>query len=212
MTPLLHTRTTMNPTLPEPNAGMPEQGPDVPIKGHSYDGIKEYDNPMPGWWIWIFVVSVIWAPVYVVSVHAFGFINTYEKDLQAGQAELVALRHAASEGAGAEAFDNARIQEFVGDEAAVQAGAALFQTNCMACHGPQGQGLIGPNLTDDYWIHGNQNTDLFNVITNGVPDKGMTPWGAILPPEDRVEVIAFIRSIHGSNPPNPKEPQGELMQ
>jgi cytochrome c oxidase cbb3-type subunit 3 len=202
----------MNPTLPEPNAGMPEQGRDVPIKGHSYDGIKEYDNPMPGWWIWIFVVSVIWAPVYVVGVHAFGFINTYEKDLQAGQAELVALRHAASEGAGAEAFDNARIQEFVGDQTAVQAGAALFQTNCMACHGPQGQGLIGPNLTDDYWIHGNQNTDLFNVITNGVPDKGMTPWGAILPPEDRVEVIAFIRSIHGSNPPNPKEPQGELMQ
>jgi cytochrome c oxidase cbb3-type subunit III len=195
----------------EPTSPAPDAPEDTLIQGHNYDGIEEYDNPMPGWWLWIFWITVIFAPIYFVGVHQAGFINTYTDDLAADQAEMQAVRDAYEATNPSFQVDDATLATFVADPAAVEAGATIFAANCLPCHGPQGGGLIGPNLTDDYWIHGANHTDLFNVITNGVVEKGMTPWGNILTPEQRAQVIAFVRSLHGTNPAGAKEPQGTLV-
>lgn len=194
----------------EPLQNTDESSDDLVIQGHNYDGIEEYDNPMPGWWLWIFWISVVFAPIYFIGVHQAGFINSYGDDLAAGQAEIQAIRDAHEAANPSFVVDDSTLARYVADAAAVEAGAAIFAQNCLACHGPAGGGLIGPNLTDDYWIHGNRHTDLYNVITNGVIEKGMTPWGSILSPEQRAQLVAFVRSLHGTNPEGAKEPQGEL--
>lgn len=179
------------------------------LRDHNYDGIQEYDNPMPGWWTWIFILTVAFGVFYVLGIHVFGFINTYQDDLAEGQAELQAIRADYEAANPTVTFDEETIAAYVGDPTAIDAGATTFATYCAVCHGNVGQGLIGPNLTDNYWLHGNRNEDLFNVITNGVIEKGMASWAPVLAPEARAQVIAFIRSLEGTNPPDAKEPQGE---
>jgi len=190
----------------------PDPNQDVVIEGHNYDGIREYDNPMPGWWLGIFWATVVFAPIYILGVHVFGFVNTYEDDLASGQSELREMREAHDAANPTFTADEPTLQAYVDDAVQKEAGATIFATNCAPCHGAAGQGLIGPNLTDRYWIHGGRNTDLFRVITDGVIEKGMTPWSNILSPEQRAQVIAFIRSIAGTEPEGAKEPQGELYE
>jgi cytochrome c oxidase cbb3-type subunit 3 len=182
------------------------------LKDHNYDGIQEYDNPMPGWWSWIFILTGVFGVIYVLGIHVFGFVNTYEQDLAAGQAELQAIRASYEAANPVASFDQASIQEYVGNSEHIEAGEVQFNTYCLVCHGDAGQGLIGPNLTDKYWVHGNTNVDLFNVISNGVVEKGMAAWASVLTPEQRAQTIAYIRSLEGTNPPNAKEPQGEAYE
>lgn len=198
--------TPSEPTEPRQQA---EQGP---ILGHHFDGIREYDNPMPGWWIWIFWVTIIIAPIYVLGVHVFGYINSYEDDLQEDMGELQEIRMAYETATPSSSFDVETLAAYAEDPAAIEAGGQTYQTYCLPCHGAAGEGGIGPNLTDDYWIHGNQLTDMFQVVTQGVVDKGMTPWDGILTPEQRAQVVAFVHSLHGTTPPNAKAPQGDLIE
>lgn len=182
------------------------------ISGHMYDGIEEYDNPMPPWWVWIFIISIIWTPFYILGVHQFGWINTYEDDLAAKQAEIEDLRAAAEAANPVQEIDDAYLASFFGDAQAEQAGAATFAAYCAACHGNNGEGLIGPNLTDNYWIHGASPTAMFSVVTNGVLEKGMTPWESVLTVEERAHVVAYLQTLIGTDPPNAKEAQGELVE
>jgi cytochrome c oxidase cbb3-type subunit 3 len=182
------------------------------LQGHSYDGIKEYDNPMPGWWIWIFWASVAFSVVYFVGITWFDFVDTYEDDLAEGQQELQAMRTAYAEANPTFEPTPAALADYVGDNAAIQAGAETYASVCASCHGDNGGGLIGPNLTDQYWIHGGSNVDIFNILTDGVPAKGMPAWDSQLSPEKRAELVAFIRSLQGTDPPNAKEPEGELVE
>ena len=182
------------------------------IKGHKYDGIKEYDNPMPGWWMWLFVLSIAFAVVYFLGINFLGIVDTYEDDLAQSLAELEGIREAYAASGAAFIPDAATLAAYIDQEDQIEAGAQAFASYCMPCHAAQGQGLIGPNLTDDFWIHGGSNVDIFNVITVGVPDKGMTPWDSVLSPDERAQLVAFIRSIYGTNPPNAKEPQGDSYQ
>ncbi|GAB5518471.1 MAG: hypothetical protein RhofKO_07220 [Rhodothermales bacterium] len=177
------------------------------IAGHRYDGIREYDNPMPGWWVWIFWATGIFAVIYVLGITYFDWFDTYEEDLSEGMAEIVALQEAAA--SGAPTFDAATLATYHEVAEHVDAGAGYYAQYCAACHGAEGQGLIGPNLTDEFWIHGNDDETMFRIITEGVLDKGMTPWEAILTPEQRAQTVAFIRSIYGTNPANAKDPQGD---
>lgn len=185
---------------------------DSNVLGHHYDGIREYDNPMPGWWIWIFWATIIFTPIYILGVHVFGFVDTYDDDLAESQAELAERREAFEASNPSTEIDEAFLTSFVEDESAVEAGDRLYQVNCTPCHGSAGEGGIGPNLTDNYWIHGNSYQSMFDIVTNGVIEKGMTPWESIMSVEERAQVVAFVATLIGTDPPNAKAPQGELIE
>jgi cytochrome c oxidase cbb3-type subunit III len=196
---------------------------------HEYDGIREYDNPLPRWWLWLFYGTIVFAAIYLPYYYlGFGLSSAqmYEQELAAARQQyprLAAVSPGASApgaaapagaapaaGHGEEHKDTGLADSsVVGNPAAIAAGKGIFAANCAPCHGPQAQGIIGPNLTDKYWLHGNQFTDIVNTITNGVPDKGMISWKATLNPQKINQVAAFVMSIRGSNPPNPKPPQGK---
>lgn len=183
----------------------PEQ--DVIIEGHDYDGILEYDNPMPRWWLAIFGITVVWSGYYVLGI-SMGWINTYEKDL-AAESEIIDAQQAAWR-ASQIPVDQAYLEGKRQDPAIMAAGKAAFDMNCAACHGFNGEGMIGPNLTDDYWLHGGALMDIYNVANDGVLDKGMPAWGALLTHEELIGTVAYIDSLRGSNPANAKAAQGEL--
>lgn len=176
---------------------------------HMYDGIEELDNTLPEWWINSFYITILFAIGYftyyclgegptllkeyrhVKDAYEYAQLSTQNSIKVATETELRALLK-----------DPSRIKE----------GRSIFQSKCTSCHGPQGQGGIGPNLTDDYWIHGGKMTDILSVVTKGVLDKGMPPWGSILKQEELYSVVAFVKSLGGTHPPNPKAPQGILIK
>lgn len=182
------------------------------IAGHTYDGIKEYDNPMPGWWVWTFVATVIFSVFYFVGIEYFGWVDTYEDDLEQSLAELQVIREAYAAHNPSFEVDEASLATYLDDASAIDAGRSAFTTYCAACHGAEGQGTIGPNLTDDHWIHGGSLTEIYEVIANGVGAKGMPPWQGTLSAEEMAQVTAYIRSIHGTEPANAKAPEGELVE
>lgn len=183
---------------------------DLLMAGHTYDGIREYDNPMPGWWTALFFICVAFAPVYMLGIHVFDFVDTYEEDLAQGQADLE--RRAAEWAASGPAFetDARALKRYADDPLMVAAGAEVFTQNCAACHGPDGGGTIGPNLTDAYWIHGGAPEAVYEILNVGVVEKGMPAWGQLLSDEERAQATAYIASIQGTSPPNAKAPEGEL--
>lgn len=182
------------------------------IKGHKYDGIQEYDNPMPGWWVWLFWGTIAFSVVYFVGLHVFGFINTYTDDLAERTEQIESLRAAYAAANPSFEVNEETLSEFIGNADAVENGKQHFMTYCAACHGNEGQGLIGPNLADPYWIHGGTSVDVFQVVSDGVPSAGMPAWNNVLSPEQRAEVVAFIYSVQGTDPPGAKEPQGTLVE
>ncbi|HLT46147.1 MAG TPA: cbb3-type cytochrome c oxidase N-terminal domain-containing protein [Rubricoccaceae bacterium] len=203
----------MKPKSPPSAPARRDAGAPAPIMaGHKYDGIREYDNPMPGWWSWTFVATIVFAVVYGLGLHAFGWIDTYEDDLAEAQAELARIREVYASTGPAFKTDPGALRAYAADPAYVQAGAAVFATTCAACHGDAGQGLIGPNLTDAYWLHGNAPEDVYRVISDGVPANGMPAWDGMLSEEEQAQAMAFVLSLQGTDPPNPKEPQGELVE
>jgi cytochrome c oxidase cbb3-type subunit 3 len=169
------------------------------IMGHGADndGIEEYDNPLPDWWLGLFIVSIIFAVVYTVNYH---FIS---HDSQAG--------YYADEMAAAEKMwptpKQTEVAELTPEN--LEAGQQIFKTNCVACHGEDMHGKIGPNLTDGTWIHGGTQEEIQSTITTGVPSKGMVTWGPILGPEKIQLVAAFVYSSGpklGVHLPAGKEP------
>ena len=172
----------------------------------NYDGIQEYDNDLPRWWQALFILTIVFSVVYVFVYHVSSNVSS-EAELQQELGQLAAQnpKPAAPE------FDSAALLALVKSPGRVTAGKATFQTNCAPCHGPEGQGVIGPNLTDNFWIHGGAITDIRRVVESGVPDKGMVPWKGLLGSAQMDEVTAYIFSIRGSNPANPKAPQGDPL-
>ncbi|MBH24642.1 MAG: nitrogen fixation protein FixP [Myxococcales bacterium] len=175
---------------------------------HNYDGIQEYDNPMPGWWTGIFVLTVVWAGVYVVGINT-GAIPTYWDDLSSAQEDLDKVRAAHERTRPKIEITDASLLAMVKDEARLTEGKEVYARVCAACHGDVGQGLIGPNLTDDFWIHGGKPTQILHTVKVGVTEKGMPAWEAMLSEGEQVSVVAFVGSLHGTKPANAKEPQGE---
>ncbi len=180
------------------------------IEGHDYDGIKELDNPPPFWLLSLFYLSVIFAVAYGAYYFWLGMgdlqVAEYEKAMAEAQINMKNKQAESS-------FDENNIVLFT-DESDINAGAELFATKtCTTCHGAHGEGnAIGPNLTDEYWIHGNTPNELFHVIKNGVPSKGMTPFKGQLSDKQMVQVLSYILlKIQKSNPENAKAPQGEKL-
>ena len=191
----------------ESNTDAPDdQYEDRLIPGHEYDGIQEYDNPIPPWLSLLFGGTVIWSLFYLVAIN-LGYIDDYETNLEQGQEELAMIRQQAE--AGTEKVDAAKLQTVAKDESYIDSGEKVFTAKCASCHGKKAQGMVGPNLTDKYWIHGGSLKNIYQTIQDGVPDKGMPPWGSRLDQEETLGVVAFVRSVRGTNPPNAKEPEGD---
>jgi len=175
--------------------------------GHDYDGIRELDNALPPWWKWGFYITIGISVIYIWYYHFatdWSSAKEYEEQMALAEAQQAAyLAQAANN------VDETSATILTAD-ADLQAGKEIYTTNCVACHGTNGEGGIGPNFADQYWIHGGDVKDLFKTIKYGVPEKGMIAWQDQLRPQEMLQVASYILQFQGTNPPNAKEPQGEL--
>lgn len=178
---------------------------DVPLKEHEYDGIREYDNPLPSWWLATFFLTIIFSFLYWVHYELSGGQTQWE-ELKEDMAAIE--RHKSHAPAPTESEEE--LLALLSSNEALAAGKAVYDSKCAACHGPQLQGMIGPNLIDDYWLHGHGKLiEIAGVIRKGVLDKGMPPWEGALKDDEIKAVTAFIHKQKGTQPENPKPPQGE---
>jgi len=191
----------------EPSTGTAPGEPRTPlVLDHEYDGIEEYDNPMPGWWVATFWASFFFAIGYLlyfyVSPHGMSVADAYEADM----AEARAAEAKRSLG---EAVTEGGLQKLALDPALMKDARAIFAQRCMPCHGEHGQGVIGPNLTDAYWLHGGTLLDVYRTVSDGVPQKGMPAWKMQLTPIQTRQLAAFV-GVLGQKPIAGKAPEGEL--
>lgn len=176
--------------------------------GHAYDGIRELDNRLPPWWVNMFFLTIIWAVGYMWYYHWGGSgassAEEYKTEVEVAKKQIaVALAGKAND------IDESNVTALT-DPAALGEGELIFKNTCAACHGQKGEGLVGPNFTDDYWIHGGGIKNIFKTIKYGVPEKGMISWQSQLKPVDMQHVASYILTLRGTNPPNQKEPQGQI--
>lgn len=174
---------------------------------HEFDGIAELDNPTPAWFMYLFYATIVIAVGYMLTYHVFDWGKLQEEEYvtemqEAENAKKTLLANSAN------LIDENTVKEST-DAAVLSTGQIIYNANCVACHGDKGQGLVGPNLTDEYWIHGGKINDIFKTIKYGVPEKGMIAWGKSLNPKQMSEVSNFIKSLKGTNPANAKAPQGD---
>jgi cytochrome c oxidase cbb3-type subunit 3 len=185
-----------------------------PMAGHEVDGISELDNLLPRWWLWLFWLCNIFAVGYMVYYHV---AKTGPLQEQAYALEMQSAQQArdaadAARAATAPQVDTTRPSP---DSAILAKGKALFGANCVACHAAEGQGLIGPNLCDNFWIHGGEFANILNTINEGVPAKGMISWKLTMKPDDIYAVASYIWTLNGKDvskavpPPKPVEPEAK---
>jgi len=175
------------------------------LTNHNYDGIQEYDNPLPGWWKLIYWATALFAIPYVIWFHLMG--NT------------VAAGYAAEEkAAAAVAAKRIRLDQSGAGLLALMAepehqagGKKIWDVYCVACHLPDGGGIVGPNMTDDHYINVRRIEDIPGIVREGRLEKGMTPWKGILDENQIAEVSAYVASLRGTTPAVPKEAQGEVI-
>ena len=176
------------------------------VLGHAEeaDGIEEYDNPLPNWWLGLFYLTIAWALVYGVHYH---FV-AHRSEVKALAAEIEAANKRWPQEAAAAAATTVDLSK-----ENVEAGEAIFKANCVACHGADMKGGIGPNLLDTIWIHGGKPEEIVHTITVGVPDKGMLTWGPILGSAKVAQVAAYVvsknREATGENGEDKKESKPE---
>ena len=176
------------------------------LMDHTYDDIAELDNPTPPWFMYLFYLTIVFAVVYGAYYHVYQDGNIQETEYK----NEVAVAEKAREEymkkfANSVNEDNVTVVKEGKD---LTEGSQIYSTNCVACHGDKGQGGVGPNLTDKFWIHGGEIKDLFKTITRGVPEKGMIAWNKTLNPLQIQKVASYILTLQGTNPPGAKEPQG----
>ena len=187
----------------QPRKGQETQDP--LLINHEADGIKELDNLLPRWWVWLFYLTTIYGIGYLAYYHVFNMGDLqaaeYQKESAAGEKiKSVAL---ASFEASLGTLEPSK------DQSVLAQGQQVFLQMCAPCHRPDGGGLVGPNLCDDYWIHGSNYVDSVKTIVNGVPEKGMLTWRGVLKPAEIQAVASYIYTMRGTKPPNAKLPENQ---
>ncbi len=186
---------------------MNDEPRDPLLMDHDTDGIKELDNNLPRWWVWLFYICIAYAVFYMVFYHVLKAgdlqIAEYEKESAAGD-------KIKSEAIGKFEANLAALTPSK-DPATLSQGQQTFMTLCAPCHRPDGGGLVGPNLCDDYWIHGTNYLDSVKTIINGVPEKGMLTWRGVLKPSEIQAVASYIYTLRGTSPPNPKPREDQIV-
>lgn len=173
---------------------------------HDYDGIRELDNDLPPWWKYGFYLTIVWSVGYMFYYHAAGGISSseaYDNEMQ--QAKIEVEDYMRKNAANVDE-NSVKLSEGGG----IAEGKTLYMANCKACHGEYGEGGVGPNLTDAYWLHGGSLSEVFKSVKYGWPNKGMKSWQTDLTPVQMKDVASFIITLQGTKPANAKEPQGEL--
>jgi cytochrome c oxidase cbb3-type subunit III len=176
--------------------------------GHDYDGIRELDNRLPPWWLYGFYLTVVFAGVYLWRFHVSHTGLSSQQEFQyamavAAEQKEVYLKNAAAK------VDETTVK-MLSAAADLQSGQTIFQSSCAPCHGKAGEGTVGPNLTDEYWLYGGSIKDIFKTIKYGVPEKGMKSWKEDFSPAQIAQISSYIKSLGGTHPANAKDKQGEL--
>lgn len=189
---------------------VPIEREDEVLTDHAYDGIRELDNKLPPWWLYMFYGTIAFAVFYLVYFHVLNIgpssDEEYRIEMAAAQEQIEQYRATLALN-----IDETNVE--ITDDAAVLAEAkGLFEANCVACHAADGGGGVGPNFTDQYWIHGGDVKDIFKIIKVGVPQKGMISWQAQFTPQQMQGLASYILTFQGTTPANPKEAQGELYE
>lgn len=174
---------------------------------HDFDGIQELDNRIPPWFSFLFYGTIIWSLVYLLVFHVIGDGNVQQNEYKA-EVQQAAFEKELLIKTGA--FLNEETVTLSTDAAVIAEGKDIFAKNCVTCHAADGGGGVGPNLTDDYWIHGGGIKNIFTTIKYGVPAKGMISWQTQLDPTKMQAVASYVISLHGTKPLAPKEPQGTI--
>ena len=178
------------------------------VMAHEYDGIKEFDNRLPNWWMWIMWGSIVFALAYWLVFHTLSLkplsVEKFETTMQ--KAQELQLARAAAQG-----VDNNFLVMMNQTASKTTEGRDIFVKHCVACHLDKGQGLVGPNLTDGVWIHGCEPMAMLKTVTDGVPAKGMPAWQNQLGPSRVQAVVAYVMTIRGTNVPG-KAPEGQPCQ
>lgn len=176
---------------------------------HDYDGIQELDNNLPPWWTYGFYLTIVVGVIYLLNYHVLGTgdlqIEAYEKEVY--EAELAVQAYLEESALNVDETTVIMLEDAV----AIENGHKIWSKNCAVCHQEDGGGQVGPNMTDDYWIYGPDIKDIFKTVKYGAKN-GMTAWKEKLTPVEIQEVSSYIKTLHGTQPQNPKEPQGELFQ
>lgn len=178
------------------------------ILDHNYDGIRELDNKLPPWWVYGFYATIIFAAIYLVRFELFDDYNQvdeYEAAVAQAKIDIEEYKKTAKD------LVDVNTVQLLTEVSDLNAGKSIFEGNCVACHKASGGGGIGPNLTDDHWLLGGGIKNVFNTISEGGrPGKGMVAWKADLKPSEMAQVASYVLSLHGSNPPDGKEPEGDI--
>lgn len=181
------------------------------LLSHNYDGIEEYDNDLPKWWVYLFVVTLVFGFVYVGYYHLGpGLSQEQALVLDLEEVEKAKKRKAEKE-ARAPKVEVVNLALAVKEPSRISNGKEVYAGKCASCHGMDGGGMIGPNLTDAYWIHGGSIEQIKMTIEKGVLEKGMLAWKGVISDDEIINVVAYIDSLKGTSPANPKAPQGELV-
>ena len=177
--------------------------------GHDYDGIRELDNRLPPWWLYGFYVCIVFAGVYLYRNHVSHAAPSSKEELTMSL-EAAAIEKEAYLKKAANKVDENTVT-YLTDASALEAGKKIFTTTCAACHAADGGGMVGPNLTDNYWIHGGRIADIFKTIKYGWPEKGMKSWQEDYSPVQIAQLASYVKSLTGTKPAKAKEPQGNLF-
>lgn len=184
---------------------------DARLLSHAYDGIREYDNPLPGWWSAIFIGSIVFAVLYGLYFHVVRWGKTDDQHYQAALGEYEGKKSLRDKAEAANVSEKS-LAAAAANPTMVSKGAEVFKTRCVSCHADDGRGLIGPNLTDLVQKHGSTRMDVYAVIQKGVPGTAMLAWGEQLPQTDVLAVSTFVTSLRGTNAPNGKAPEGQPVE
>ena len=181
------------------------------LLNHNYDGIRELDNVLPPWWVAMFYISIIFGVFYL------GYYHFSDNGISSAQEYEIAMEHAEKEvkaylAKQADAVDETNVV-LLTEDADLSIGESIFKNKCLVCHGQYGEGnTVGPNLTDKYWLNGGGIKNVFTTIKYGVPQKGMISWKSQIRASDMQKVASYILSLQGTDPPNAREPQGDLWE
>jgi cytochrome c oxidase cbb3-type subunit III len=177
---------------------------------HNYDGIVELDNHMPPWLVNVFYVTIAFAVIYFTYYTVLGIGKTQLEEY-AEEQRIAAIKIEQYQALAVSSIDESTVT-FDATPQALESGQRIYSANCVACHATDGGGGIGPNLTDEYWIHGGSIADIFKIVKYGVVEKGMIPWQDQLSPEEMQNVSSYILTLVGTTPVNPKGPEGEKYE